>query len=397
MTTPDWAQALALRSFRGRPIGRRGQRSASRFCSGESSRRRWLPAPAASCSWSHSSVGLERCAMNEKNDPHGAKPTPPPAAGTPDDRSAKLDQSVDDSEVRPSTPAELDRRRFLSKVSVTLGVVGGAALSVPGVIFVVAPLLSDTPSEWRAVGKVDSFQIGATVNVVFLDSSPLPWAGVTAKTAAWLRRTTEQEFIAFSVNCAHLGCPVRWLESARLFMCPCHGGVYYEDGRVAAGPPPHGLTPVSCARPRRRGRDLHPTDPDRMTMFKRLLSRAWKTIDDRIGLTSLLRPILDPPCAARCALVVRVRQRHAVRVHHSGAEWCHPRVFLHCVVVAGLRDAALHHQPRAARARLARASLLWRLGDGADGGHPPRPGVPGRLVQIPAGDELALRASFCWR
>jgi menaquinol-cytochrome c reductase iron-sulfur subunit len=24
-------------------------------------------------------------------------------------------------------------------------------------------------------------------------------------------------------------------------MCPCHGGVYYEDGSVAAGPPPRGL------------------------------------------------------------------------------------------------------------------------------------------------------------
>jgi menaquinol-cytochrome c reductase iron-sulfur subunit len=21
-------------------------------------------------------------------------------------------------------------------------------------------------------------------------------------------------------------------------MCPCHGGVYYQDGTVAAGPPP---------------------------------------------------------------------------------------------------------------------------------------------------------------
>ena len=21
-------------------------------------------------------------------------------------------------------------------------------------------------------------------------------------------------------------------------MCPCHGGVYYSDGKVAAGPPP---------------------------------------------------------------------------------------------------------------------------------------------------------------
>jgi len=24
-------------------------------------------------------------------------------------------------------------------------------------------------------------------------------------------------------------------------MCPCHGGVYYEDGSHASGPPPRGL------------------------------------------------------------------------------------------------------------------------------------------------------------
>jgi menaquinol-cytochrome c reductase iron-sulfur subunit len=43
------------------------------------------------------------------------------------------------------------------------------------------------------------------------------------------------------VQCTHLGCPVSWLAGARLFMCPCHGGVYYPDGRVAAGPPPEPL------------------------------------------------------------------------------------------------------------------------------------------------------------
>jgi menaquinol-cytochrome c reductase iron-sulfur subunit len=51
----------------------------------------------------------------------------------------------------------------------------------------------------------------------------------------------DAEFIAFSVNCTHLGCPVRWLQDADLFMCPCHGGVYYSDGTVAAGPPPKSL------------------------------------------------------------------------------------------------------------------------------------------------------------
>ncbi len=73
--------------------------------------------------------------------------------------------------------------------------------------------------------------------VSFLDPSPLPWAGVTARSAAWLRRENERDLVAFAINCTHLGCPVRWLADAELFMCPCHGGVFYHDGRVAAGPP----------------------------------------------------------------------------------------------------------------------------------------------------------------
>ena len=113
------------------------------------------------------------------------------------------------------------------------------------------------------------FKVGATVNVVFMDASPLPWAGVTAKTGAWLRRTGEEEFVAFSVNCAHLGCPVRWLEDARLFMCPCHGGVYYEDGRVAAGPPPHRSRHIPVRVRDGQVEIRTEPDPDRMTMIKR--------------------------------------------------------------------------------------------------------------------------------
>jgi menaquinol-cytochrome c reductase iron-sulfur subunit len=74
--------------------------------------------------------------------------------------------------------------------------------------------------------------------VAFKNLAARPWAGATARTGAWLRRTGEREFIAFALNCTHLGCPVRWEPAARLFMCPCHGGVYYADGTVAAGPPP---------------------------------------------------------------------------------------------------------------------------------------------------------------
>ncbi len=141
----------------------------------------------------------------------------------------------------PATAHEIARRQLLGKMSIGLGVACGAAISVPGVGFVVAPIFRDEPTEWRAVGKIDAFKIGETVNVVFVDASPLPWAGVTAKTAAWLRRIDQTNFVAFSVNCAHLGCPVRWFAQSKLFLCPCHGGAYYEDGSKAAGPPERGL------------------------------------------------------------------------------------------------------------------------------------------------------------
>ena len=114
-------------------------------------------------------------------------------------------------------------------------------MAVPIVGFVVAPLFRKAPGDWMSVGKVDDFEIGKTVDVQITDPSPLPWAGITAKSAAWLRRESADEFIAFSVNCSHMGCPVRWLAGAELFMCPCHGGIYYKDGSVAAGPPPRPL------------------------------------------------------------------------------------------------------------------------------------------------------------
>ena len=145
-------------------------------------------------------------------------------------------------EETPASPELVARRRFLARVSVGLGGCMGLAVGAPLVGFVVAPLFRKVPFEWRAVGKVNDFEVGKTVAVIFVDASPLPWAGVTAKTAAWLRRVSETEFTAFAVNCAHLGCPVRWLPDAKLFMCPCHGGVYYADGSVAAGPPPHSLS-----------------------------------------------------------------------------------------------------------------------------------------------------------
>lgn len=137
--------------------------------------------------------------------------------------------------------SECTRRNFFRKVSVTLAGIAGAFVAIPVIGSILAPVFRNPKPVWRPVGNVESFKVGEFVKVSFEDDSPLPWAGVTAESAAWVRRYDKDNFKAFSVNCAHLGCPVRWVAAAKLFMCPCHGGVYYEDGSVAAGPPPRGL------------------------------------------------------------------------------------------------------------------------------------------------------------
>lgn len=117
----------------------------------------------------------------------------------------------------------------------------GLVMAMPGIGFILSPAFRKDKHSWRRIGKKDDYELGKTVSVDFEDARETKWAGVTAQTGAWLRRVSDEEFIAFSINCRHLGCPVNWVADAKLFMCPCHGGVYYEDGEVAAGPPPSPL------------------------------------------------------------------------------------------------------------------------------------------------------------
>jgi len=134
------------------------------------------------------------------------------------------------------------RRSFLTKLSIFLGGLSAALIGIPVLSFILAPFTGKHREFWRSVGPVEKFEVGTTTEVSFANAQSTPWADGFAETAAWLQRRSKDEFVAYSINCSHLGCPVRWVPESELFMCPCHGGVYYKDGKVAAGPPPRGLT-----------------------------------------------------------------------------------------------------------------------------------------------------------
>ena len=149
--------------------------------------------------------------------------------------------NCEDQQTKQDQEKGVDRRGFLTKITFAIGGFIGTVLAFPLITSMLDPVTRKKSSTWRNVGNLEDFKEGQTKMVSFENSSPYQWSGKIARSAAYIRREENNKLTAFSVNCAHLGCPVRWEEKAELFLCPCHGGVYYRDGSRAAGPPPRGL------------------------------------------------------------------------------------------------------------------------------------------------------------
>jgi Rieske Fe-S protein len=138
----------------------------------------------------------------------------------------------------------MTRRGLFAKVGILMNGVVAAALAVPIGRFLLSSITrgrADGYLSWVSLGPVSQFPEGETRLATFRNPYVMPTDGKTADTACWVRRVDADRFQVFAVNCAHLGCPVRWFPQSGLFMCPCHGGAYYRDGGRASGPPERGL------------------------------------------------------------------------------------------------------------------------------------------------------------
>ncbi len=141
------------------------------------------------------------------------------------------------------------RRSFLMWLTGGLGTVAAAAVGIPFIGYLFGA--RKAPVEWVTLGQVADFPPGQTRRVDFDNPIRRDWDGMTAHTGVYVRRegrdgrekdtAAEPRFLVLAVNCAHLGCPVEWFQESGLFLCPCHGGVYYGNGDRASGPPPRGL------------------------------------------------------------------------------------------------------------------------------------------------------------
>jgi menaquinol-cytochrome c reductase iron-sulfur subunit len=138
----------------------------------------------------------------------------------------------------------LSRRGLFMKMGILFNGLVATALAVPIVRFLLSSVTRGRANaylSWVPLGRVTEFPEGETRLATFRNPNVMPTDGKTVDTACWVRHVQGDEFQVFAVNCAHLGCPVRWFQQSGLFMCPCHGGAYYQDGSRASGPPERGL------------------------------------------------------------------------------------------------------------------------------------------------------------
>jgi len=140
--------------------------------------------------------------------------------------------------------SDISRRAMFFKLGLLFNGLVGVLLGVPIVGYLLSPVVRARrkgDERWISLGSVDQFPSGQTRLATYRNPIANVTDGETADIPCWVRNVDGSRFQVFAINCAHLGCPVRWFSQSRLFMCPCHGGVYYEDGSRASGPPERGL------------------------------------------------------------------------------------------------------------------------------------------------------------
>jgi Rieske Fe-S protein len=142
----------------------------------------------------------------------------------------------------------MTRRRAFSVLVQGLGGAAGVVVVLPAVGFALAPVFDREEETWQSVGALDEFSADSyTPRVITI----VEGIGEVGKTTVYVRRGNSElsrqepdlpqegrdDFIAISTRCAHAGCPVRFIQAAGEFICPCHGGVYDFQGKVIGGPP----------------------------------------------------------------------------------------------------------------------------------------------------------------
>lgn len=134
------------------------------------------------------------------------------------------------------------RRALIRFVNTGMGLVTAALAGLVGAA--AAPKIAGATRKWRKAATIFDLPKDTPFAAVMAERKADGWFETSKQAVVYIDRQGDS-YRAFSATCTHLGCRVTWNNEKSQYLCPCHGGVYDRDGKVVAGPPPNGLTPVN--------------------------------------------------------------------------------------------------------------------------------------------------------
>ena len=129
----------------------------------------------------------------------------------------------------------VSRREFLK---FTGGVAAGAAAVPNSAVAAPAPDAGSAvlPYKAKVVGKAGSLAANQAVAFTFPDASS-PCALLKMGTAVVGGVGPNQDIVAYSTMCTHMGCPVAYDPAQKVFKCPCHFSTFDAEkgGQMICG------------------------------------------------------------------------------------------------------------------------------------------------------------------
>lgn len=162
---------------------------------------------------------------------------------------------------------EIKRRQFLANAWKTgLGLIGVAGVW----------------TSWDLLQPLPGTGFGGRVRAVPLSSVPETGVLEVPAARAYLVKIND-EVVALSEKCTHLGCRTPYCASSNQFECPCHGSVFNRAGEFREGPAP-------------RGMDRYPIEVDETGMI--YIDTSQRADGPAPGGETIDEPKAGPTCAA---------------------------------------------------------------------------------------------------
>lgn len=138
------------------------------------------------------------------------------------------------------------RRKLLGWLVGVINLGVASAIVGPTLGFIGAPLKRRKEAAvWVPVLRADELRDGETKYVTYQLDVVDGYMTTKRNYSVFLSRKGSK-VTAFDPSCPHLGCHVEYKARKRRYVCPCHGGVFDDEGNRISGPPPRGLRKIAA-------------------------------------------------------------------------------------------------------------------------------------------------------